>query len=167
MLKAQENLRFQAQLLNAVQQAVMAIDLEGKIIFWNRFAESLYGWLAEEAVGQSAAFLIPAASQEQEGAFMARLRQGESWEGEFTVQRRDGSTFTALVTDSPIFDEQGVFVGMIRVSRNVTAEKMAQKALSESEERYRLLVELSPVPIGLYKDNTVFFANQAVASMLG
>ena len=52
-------IRFQAQLLNAVQQAVVATDPEGSVIFWNAFAESLYGWTAEEAVGRPIQELTP------------------------------------------------------------------------------------------------------------
>jgi PAS domain S-box-containing protein len=88
------------------------------------------------------------------------------WHGEFTVQRRDGTTFTALVTDSPIFDEEGTLIGIIGISTDITAEKAAQQALRESEERYRSLVELSPVPIGIYQGDQVIFVNEAVAHLL-
>ena len=50
--KAEEQVRFQAQLLDSVHQAVIASDLAGTVIYWNRFAETLYGWTADEALGR-------------------------------------------------------------------------------------------------------------------
>ena len=50
--RAEDRVRYQAQLLDSVDQAIIAVDLDRRIIFWNRFAENLYGWTAEEATGQ-------------------------------------------------------------------------------------------------------------------
>ena len=75
----------QAQLLNAVEQAVLAVDLTGRIIFWNRSAERLYGWTEGEAQGRDIAELLAARAN------LGQLRRGENWSGEFLVQRRDGT----------------------------------------------------------------------------
>ena len=52
-LSAEAKLRLQAQMLDAVEQAIMAVDLTGRIVFWNRFAETLSGWTAEEVQGRN------------------------------------------------------------------------------------------------------------------
>src|SRR2546423_11245662 len=57
--RSEAAIRFQAQLLNAVQQAVVATDPDGQVIFWNTFAEKLYGWSAEEAAGKQIEELPP------------------------------------------------------------------------------------------------------------
>ena len=98
--------RSQDQLLDAVEQAAIATDLDGNITYWNRFAETLYGWKAEAVLGRPILEVTPApAMSEAAAAIMSRLCSGESWSGEFTVQRRDGTTFEAMVILSPIKDE--------------------------------------------------------------
>jgi PAS domain S-box-containing protein len=68
---------------------VIATDPEGRIRYWNRFAERLYGWPAEEVLGRNIVDVTPSsASKEQATKLLERLMSGESWSGEFLVQRR-------------------------------------------------------------------------------
>ncbi len=139
---AEESIRFQAHLLNTVEQSVIATDLDKKVVFWNHFAEKLYGWTAEEASGRSIMDLTtPEIMAEQASEIMSLLHQGKSWSGEFQVQRRDGTTFPAQVFNSPIEDGQGKLIGVVGVSIDITERNQAQQALSKSEERLRLLIE--------------------------
>ena len=125
--QAERQIRFQAQLLDMVGQAVIATDLAGKVIYWNRFAETLYGWRADEVHGRSILELTPAAaSAEQAAEIMRRLARGERWSGEFLVRRRDGSEFLATVTDSPIVDERGELRGIIGVSADITERRQLE-----------------------------------------
>src|SRR5215204_3231362 len=71
---------------------------------------------------------------------MSELSAGRSWSGEFVVQRKDGSTFPAMVTDTPVHDEQGNLEGIIGVSTDITEIKKMEE-LRRSEERFRLLAE--------------------------
>jgi PAS domain S-box-containing protein len=81
----EEQLRFQAQLLNAVEQAILAVDLTGRIIFWNRFAETLYGWTEGEAQGRNIGEVLAAPLlMEAARANLGQLRRGKSWSGEFS-----------------------------------------------------------------------------------
>lgn len=140
--QAEESLRFQARLLDTVEQAAIATDLDGTVIYWNQFAEKLYGWTAEEAVNRNIAELTTSEIMaEQAAGIMSQLRLGKSWAGEFTVRRRDGTTFPAQIIDSPIDDGQGNLVGIVGVSIDITERIQAEEALRESEERSRLLIE--------------------------
>jgi PAS domain S-box-containing protein len=131
--RAAEQIRFQAHLLDVVGQAVIATDLDGKIIFWNRFAEQLYGWRADKAVGRNiVAVTVPAMSQAQGAEIMAALRQGARWSGEFTVQRRDGTPFPALVTDAPIHDLDGKLIGIVGISHDITERRQAEMQLRKT-----------------------------------
>jgi PAS domain S-box-containing protein len=121
----------QASLLDAVEQAVMATDLDGKVIFYNRFAETLYGWTAEEAMGRHVVELTSRSDPAKASQIMAFLTQGGSWSGEFVAARRDGSTFPAYVTDSPIFDTTGRQIGIVGISRDISQEKAAERELKE------------------------------------
>lgn len=132
--QAEEEIRFQAHLLDAVEQAVIATDLEGTIIYWNSFAERLYGWPAPEALNANIMDITPAASlRDQAAEIFSCLRRGQSWSGEFVVKRRDGTEFPALVTDSPIFNDQGELIGMVGVSVDNTSRRHTE------EERDKLL----------------------------
>ncbi|MGI8838562.1 MAG: PAS domain S-box protein [Pyrinomonadaceae bacterium] len=132
--EAEEEIRFQAHLLDAVEQAVIATDLEGNIIYWNSFADQLYGWTATEAVGANIMDITPAVSlREQAAEIFSILKQGKSWSGEFLVKRRDGVEFPVMVTDSPILDDRGHLIGMVGVSVDNTSRRRTE------EEREKLL----------------------------
>ena len=139
--RAEEQIRFQRRLLDAVGQAIIATDLQGRIIYWNRAAEELYGWTTEEVMGRPIVEVTPSEELlERAEEIMSELRAGRSWSGEFVVRRKDGSTFPAMVTDSPVYDEQGTLVSIIGVSTDLTELKKAEE-MRRSEERFRLLAE--------------------------
>lgn len=144
--RAEEKVRFQAHLLDVIGQAVIATDLRGGIIYWNHFAEKLYGWLSEEVFGRDVLEIIAAPSAAGKGAeILKALREGNTWSGEFLVRRRDGMAFTAMVTDSPVYDQEGRIIGIIGVSFDLTERKRAEKELQqkkiEAEEANRLKSE--------------------------
>ncbi|MGF9763562.1 PAS domain S-box protein [Microvirga sp. 0TCS3.31] len=123
--RGEEQIRFQAQLLDSVHEAVIATDLSGRVTYWNRFAETLYGWPAQEAVGRAVLSLTSGSDPAKAGEVMAALARGGTWSGEFTGRRRDGSTFPGHVTDAPVRDEHGTFIGIVGISYDISAEKQA------------------------------------------
>ena len=130
----EKQIRFQARLLDAVEEAVIATDLDGKILYWNLFAEGLYGWTAGEALGANVIDVVPTSGSQAEALeIFSRIREGSSWSGEFIAQRRDGTAFPTLVTDSPIHDEHGTLIGIVGVSIDITDRKGAE------DERTQLL----------------------------
>jgi PAS domain S-box-containing protein len=144
--EADSRICFQAGLLDAVREAVIATDLCGKVLAWNRGAERLYGWTESEALNKNILTLTPSeASREQAAEIMSALQQGESWSGEFPVKRADGSVFTAMVTNTPIRSESGELIGIVGVSRDITDQKRAERALHKSEKEFRAIFELSAV----------------------
>src|SRR5215211_7372559 len=140
--QAEERLRFQAHLLDAVGQAVIAIDMQGRITYWNHQAEELYGWSAQEVMERLAGEVLVSEDQEERAAeIRSELRAGRSWSGEFVVRRRDGTTFPAMVTDTPVRDERGELVGLIGVSMDITERKRAEEALQESNREIENILE--------------------------
>lgn len=143
---AEEAIRFQAHLLNTVEQAVIATDLDGTITYWNKFAESLYGWSPVEVIGRNIIEAVSsAATQEQAAQIMASLRVGNSWSGEFMVRRRDGATFPAMVTNTPIHNDEGVLVGIVGVSRDLTEPKRTMSLLDAQKESLEMVVGGAPL----------------------
>jgi len=142
MLENANQAQFQAHLLDVVEQAVIVTDLQGKIAYWNKYAEHLYGWSRDEAVGQwIRELLTPEQAISEAEAVFTKLRKSESWSGEFVLKRRDGSQLIADVTNSPILDTQGQLIGIIGMSRDATARHNAQDALKASEDFNRGILE--------------------------
>jgi PAS domain S-box-containing protein len=127
---AGQQTRFQASLLNAVGQAVIASDIEGRITYMNRFAENLYGWRSDEAVGCS----ILEVTQPQMSAALAEeimtdLAQGGTWPNELFVKHRDGTIFPVEVNDTSIFDKKGKLLGSIGISTDISKRKSLEQVL--------------------------------------
>ncbi len=133
--EAEEKIRFQANLLDMVGQAVVSLDMEGRVVSWNRGAERLYGWTRAEAVGRSAReVLVPDEEGFAAEEVFARLRAGEAWSGEFRVRHRDGHSFPVMVTDTPVFDAEGRQVGVVGVSADLTERRQLEEQLRQSQK---------------------------------
>ncbi len=130
-----ERVRFQASLLDAVGQAVIATDIEGRVTYWNRSAEQLFGWRQEEAVGRPILEIVAAEGSQHRGdEILEALRRGETWKGEFQVRRRDGTNFLAQVTDAPILDERGSLIGIIGISSDITERVGLEERLRQAQK---------------------------------
>jgi PAS domain S-box-containing protein len=133
--RSEAAIRFQAQLLNAVQQAVVATDPEGIVIFWNDFAEKLYGWAPEDAVGKPIQELTPSPFlREHMADIFERGAAGDSWTGEFLVQRKGGKAFPALLTTSPIREERGTVLGFVLVSIDLSERRALEEQFRQSQK---------------------------------
>ena len=143
--RAEERVRFQAHLLDAVGQAVIATDPQGRVLYWNRSAETLFGWAAVEATGRSILDLVVAPESAGRAAeIMGLMLAGEGWSGEFTVRRRDGTTFPAFVTDTPVFDDRGALEAVIGVTSDISERKRVEERLRESERRFARFMQHLP-----------------------
>lgn len=139
-LLSEDRLRFQARLLDAVGEAVMATQLDGTVLYWNEAAERLYGWSASEVIGRTVDEITSSdVSPSQAEEIMERLTRGESWSGELTVEDRLGRKFPVMVTDSPFLDESGNIVGIIGTAIDITDRKRAEAAQRFLAEAGRVL----------------------------
>jgi diguanylate cyclase (GGDEF)-like protein/PAS domain S-box-containing protein len=126
----ERQLRFQARLLDAVGQSVIATDLEGRVIYWNKAAEELYGWSAGEALGRKLRDLtLIEGWLDKVEEIDSELRAGRSWSGEVLLRRKDGSHVPVFGTATPIFDERGNLAGMIGASADISERKALEEEL--------------------------------------
>ncbi|MFP4471124.1 MAG: PAS domain S-box protein [Bacteroidales bacterium] len=136
---------FHSLLVNAVGEAVMSTNLKGEITFWNRAAEKIFGWKAEEVIGKNIIEVTPLDNHTGSAdKIMETIRSGKTWSGEFWLKRKDGTAFPALVTDSPLNDEQGRTIGVIGISMDISDLKSAERQLREKEERFRDIARSIP-----------------------
>ncbi|MEJ7913718.1 MAG: PAS domain S-box protein [Chitinophagaceae bacterium] len=128
----EEKIKFHANLLGAVGQAVVATDMEGKVIYWNDAAVSIYGWTAAEAVGTMVSSLQTHPSGADAVEMEKQLNEGKSWSGEFMAQNKTGTSFPALISNSCIQNEKGEVIGIIGVSTDITDSKKNELILQKN-----------------------------------
>jgi PAS domain S-box-containing protein len=160
------------QLVSIVESsddAIISKDLDGVIQTWNASAEHLFGYTAEEAVGQPVTMLIPVERQDEEPGILARLRRGERIHHYETVRRRkDGSLIDISLTVSPMRDGAGRIIGASKIARNITERKEAQRKIQESERQLQEL--LAAIPAAIYTtdaEGKITYFNEAAVELAG
>ena len=136
--RAEEQIQYQATLLQQASDAIVATDTEYNILSWNRAAEALYGWRADEVLGRPMGEVA-----RPEYPFVPRetvikefLEKG-IWRGQVVHRRRDDAAMHILSTVSQIKDSAGNLVGAVAVNRDITERVQAEESLRESEEALR------------------------------
>ena len=118
--------RHLAKVVESSDDAIVSKDLSSVIVSWNRAAERMFGYTAEEAIGRSIRMIIPADRQGEEDAVLEAIRAGRSVTHFETVrQRKDGSLIDISLTVSPIYDDAGVVIGASKIARDISAQKQA------------------------------------------
>jgi PAS domain S-box-containing protein len=158
-----------AAIVESSDDAVISKNLDGVITSWNRGAERVFGYTSGEAVGQHITLIIPPEKRNEEMEILARLRRGGRTDHFETVRKRkDGTLVNISVTVSPVRDAVGQVVGASKVARDITQQKQAERALRESEERFRAIFETTPECVKLVAaDGTLLHMNAAGLKMIG
>lgn len=117
-----------AAIVESSEDAIVSKSLDGIITSWNRGAERLFGYTAEEVIGQSILLLIPPDRRAEEPAILARIRCGERTEPYETVRlRKGGSPVDVSLSVSPIRDVQGRIIGASKIARDITERRKAER----------------------------------------
>jgi PAS domain S-box-containing protein len=182
-----------AAIVEYSQDAIISKDLNGTITSWNASAERLFGYRAEEAIGQPLTLLIPPDKRSEEAAMLERLRRGQRIEHQETVRvARDGRRIQVLVTVSPVRDASGAVIGASKILRDITERKrseaalrqaqtelesrvsertaelaQANEALRSSERRLAILAAATFEGIAITEEARFVDANEQLARMLG
>lgn len=131
-----------AAIVESSHDAVVSKNLKGVIQTWNRGAERLFGYRAEEVIGKSITILIPPDRLHEEPAILARIRAGELVDHVETIRRRkDGTLVDISLTISPVRDGEGRIIGASKVARDITERRHAERALRQNEAFLRVQKE--------------------------
>jgi PAS domain S-box-containing protein len=158
-----------AAIVDSSDDAILSKKLDGTITSWNQSAERLFGYKAQEAIGQHITLIVPWERRSEEEDILRRLARGERVEHFETVRRRkDGTHLDASLTISPIRDATGRVIGASKVARDVSERKRIEVALRESEERFRAIFETTPECVKLVSaDGTLLHMNGPGLQMVG
>ena len=121
-----------AAIVDSSDDAIISKNLDGVITSWNKSAERLFGYTAEEAIGQRITLIIPRDRHHEEAKILDRLGRGERIDPFETVRvRKDGTTLDISLTISPVKDAAGHVIGASKVARDVTESKRVERAVAE------------------------------------
>jgi PAS domain S-box-containing protein len=125
-LPSELTFRHLAKVVESSDDAIISKDLNGTIISWNRAAERMFGYTAEEAVGHSIRIIIPNNRQAEEDDVMAHIRAGRAMTRYETIRQcKDGTLIPISLTISPLYDDAGKIIGASKIARDITEWKQA------------------------------------------
>jgi PAS domain S-box-containing protein len=167
--QAEEITGLLAAIVASSDDAIVSKNLDGIITSWNNSAERIFGYSPEEAIGQHITLIIPSERHDEESDILARVRRGERVDHFHTVRRRkDGSLLDVSLTISPVRDSSGRVIGASKVARDITAQKLAEQALRESEERFRVITDASPIMVWMAgTDKLCYYFNKGWLDFVG
>jgi len=140
--KADKAIGLLASIVDSSGDAIVSKTLEGVITSWNTGAERLFGYTANEAIGQHISMVIPLDRRDEETSILSRLSQGERIEHFDTIRlRKDGTALEVSLSISPVRDAAGKIIGASKIARDISGRKRVERELHDSEQRFRALAE--------------------------
>ncbi len=166
---AEEAAQHLVAVVTSSHDAIVSKDLNGTITTWNRGAERIFGYTADEAIGRPVTILMPPDRINEEPEILARIRRGERFDHYETVRRRkDGRLIDISLTVSPVRDANGRIIGASKIARDITERKLAEARLRDNERQLQDL--LSAIPAAIYTtdaEGKITYYNQAAVDLAG
>eukprot|EP00271_Cylindrocystis_brebissonii_P018628 TRINITY_DN5382_c0_g4_i1.p1 TRINITY_DN5382_c0_g4~~TRINITY_DN5382_c0_g4_i1.p1 ORF type:complete len:1870 (+),score=378.58 TRINITY_DN5382_c0_g4_i1:690-6299(+) len=138
-----EEAEFQRNILKCTGQSIICTDLVGNIMFWNKAATRIYGWLESEAMGRNIFAVIPPGNpvaSEVGAEIFNVLSQGKVWAGEFCMTTKSGEIIDVMVTNTPVMDSNGALVGIIGCSTDIVDIKKKEQEILQLNAKLELRV---------------------------
>jgi PAS domain S-box-containing protein len=162
-----EQLQQLASIVQSSDDAIVSKNLDGIITSWNKGAERIFGYTAEEAIGQPITMVIPQDRQDEERTILTRIRRGERIDHFETVrQRKHGSLIVVSLTISPVKNAEGKIVGASKIARDVTEQKRSQEQIAtlarEAEHRSKNLLANVQAMVNLSQADAVDDLKKAI-----
>jgi PAS domain S-box-containing protein len=166
--KAEQQLYLMAQTLKSINECISLTDINDRILFINEAFLRTYGYTEQELIGQNISIVrSPHNNQEVVNKIMD-ITTDSGWKGEILNRRKDGSDFPISLSTKIVKNEVGDILGMVGVAVDITDRKQSEKALQDSETKYRNLIET--IPDGVYRstpEGKFVEVNPAMVKMLG
>jgi PAS domain S-box-containing protein len=144
--RAEEAMVRLAAIVDTTEDAILSVDLDGRVTTWNRGAEAIFGYRADEITGEPVTRLIPDDQQAEELALRRTVAEsGRAGHLEAILCAKDGRQFPAAVTVSPLKDAEGRFIGTSRIVRDITERKRAEESLRQNTELFSALIAQAPM----------------------
>lgn len=158
-----------AAIVENSDDAIIGKTLDGVVTSWNEAATRLFGFTAEEMIGQKITRIFPGDRRPEEERILASVQSGQSIEHyEAQRRRKDGRLIDVAVTTSPIYDRTGKAVGSSTIARDITERKRTEDAIHEAAEQRRLALEAADLGAWDYRFNTdEIFGDERFFRMLG
>jgi PAS domain S-box-containing protein len=122
-----------AAIVASSDDAIVSKDLDGIITSWNKGAERMFGYTAQETIGKSIRIIIPQERQAEEDMVLSKIRRGEPVEHFETIrQRKDGTLLPISVTVSPVRNASGKVIGASKIARDISERWRTEAALAEA-----------------------------------
>ncbi len=158
-----------ASIVDSSEDAIIGKNLEGIITSWNRAAESMYGYTAEEILGQPISIVFSPDRPREMDDILARIRKGERVDHYETLRRRkDGSIIYVSLTVSPIRDSSGRLIGASSITRDISERKRIDEQLQATSKYARSLIEASLDPlVTISPEGKITDVNEATVKVTG
>jgi PAS domain S-box-containing protein len=156
-------------IVRSSDDAIMSLDVAMRITSWNLGAEDVYGYSSQEILGQSSDVLIPADATEESRGLRALAASGGKVQ-RYETQRRhaDGTLIDVAITAFAQTNASGLPAGVTTITRDITERVRATRALAESDERYREILDTTPDGVWrIDADGRTNYVNPRMASMIG
>ncbi len=140
IIEKTKQLDFQSHLLDSIEQAVYVLDADKKVIYWNRHAEKMYGWLKEEIMHRHVSILNAEDAWHADVAIAVPGKGGR--DGEIELRRKDGTLIPVYITKSPVFDDENNITGFIGISKDISEHKIVHKKLVKQNNQFRQIARL-------------------------
>jgi PAS domain S-box-containing protein len=148
-----------ASIVESSDDAIISKDLDGTITSWNKGAERVFGYMAEEIIGKNIKVLIPPEYQKEEETIIERVRRGQRIEHYETIrQRKHGSLINVSLTISPLKNAQGEIIGASKIARDITERKRSEAQITllarEAEHRAKNILATVQATVHLSQSDT-------------
>ena len=176
--KAEDTSRYLASLIDQTSDAIYSSDKGFIIRSWNKGAEKMYGYTAEEAIDRNSSLLRSSMTPEERVKIISELEKNGSWGGEFIHHKKDGTPFPVYTSITAI-TEQNKVTGYVSVVKDITSQKLyeeqlknfnqelLEKVAQKSEEVYNTLERISDGFVALDKDFRITYVNSIGAQTFG
>jgi PAS domain S-box-containing protein len=165
--ETEQRLAYLASIVESSDDAIVSKNLNGIINSWNKGAERVFGYTADEAIGRPITIVIPVERHSEETDILARIGRGERIDHFETIrQRKDGTRITVSLTVSPVKNAEGTIVGASKIARDISEQRQSQELVAtlarEAEHRSKNLLANVQATVNLSQADTPAGLKQAI-----